>query len=97
MTYTKSKRIGFRIFDGVQALDLFGPVDAFQETNEILAEPKKHYEIVLVSYDDGPVLMLSGVKIEAHTSTENCSPLHTFIIPGGAGTRATGFPEGVIE
>ena len=89
--------LGFLVFDGVQALDLFGPMDAFEEANNIRKEQGKRYETVLVSHDGGSVLTSGGVRIEAHQSISDCPPLHTLIIPGGEGTRAADFPIDAIE
>lgn len=97
MTSAKPKKIGFLVFDGIQALDLFGPLDAFQEANDNSVGSTKHYELILVSHDGGSVLTSSGVRIEAHRSIKNCPSLHTLIVAGGEGTRAPDFPADVIQ
>lgn len=98
MSSAKPKKIGFLVFDGVQALDLFGPIDAFQEANDNpTIGSRKHYEVVVVSHDGGPVVTSSGVRIEAHQSIKNCPALHTLIVPGGEGTRNPDFPTDAIN
>ncbi len=97
MKYRKTKPIGFLVFDGVQPLDLFGPLDAFQEANDVAAKPTKPYSTTIVSKDGLPVVTSSGVTIQAHESIQTCPPLHTLIIPGGSGARNKGFPKDVLE
>lgn len=97
MTNNTPKRIGYLVFDGLQALDLFGPMDAFEEANSLLPDNKHHYEQVLVAADGQSVAMSNGVRIEPHVTLADCPPLHTLIVPGGAGTRAPSFPDIAID
>ena len=87
--------IGYLVFDGVQALDLFGPLEAFQEANDQIAAAR--YRNVLVSETGAPAMSSSGVVVSAHHSIADCPPLDTLIIPGGAGARVKGFPSAALS
>lgn len=97
MSFDATRRTGFLAYDGMQALDLFGPLEAFQETNEILDCPVPLYENLVVTQDGGPVTSSSGVVISAHASLRDCPPLHTLVIPGGEGARKPDFPQAVLD
>lgn len=90
-------RIGFLVFDGIQALDLFGPQEAFAEANKCGADLHMNYECLLISEDGQPVTTESGISLGAHISIDDCPPLHTLIIPGGAGSRPHLIPQRVID
>lgn len=96
MARRKPHYIGYLIFDGVQALDLFGPLDAFDEANEQIDSNQAHYKNVLVSKDGAPVTMSNGAAVEAQASIHDCPSLDTLIIPGGSGARIIDFPNEVI-
>jgi len=92
------KNIGYLAFDGMQALDLFGPLEAFQEANEQLPKGRRAtYRNVVVTLDGSPVVSSSGVTINAHKSIKTCPPLHTLVISGGAGARAPDFPVEILD
>jgi transcriptional regulator GlxA family with amidase domain len=58
------------VFDGVQALDVAGPLDVFAEANLLL--PKKdHYEITLVGERPGSVVCSSGMEFKVHYDYPN--------------------------
>ncbi len=97
MAIKQVKKIGYLAFDGVQALDLFGPLESFQEANEILERDPAPYENVIISKDGQPVRTSSGVMINAHISIADCKSLHTLIIPGGEGARLEEFPQETIN
>lgn len=95
MTRRKRQRIGYLVFDGVQALDLFGPLDAFAEANDQI--DGANYENVVISETGGPVTTSSGVVLNAHASIRDCAPIDTLIIAGGSGARAIDFSNDVID
>ena len=90
-------RVGYLVFDGIQALDLFGPLESFQEANESLEGKRLRYQNVIVSEDGHSVISSSGVEICAQKSIRECPPLDTLIIPGGAGARNENFSPDVIR
>ncbi|MEM6532030.1 MAG: GlxA family transcriptional regulator [Myxococcota bacterium] len=91
----KPRTIGFFVFDGLQALDLFGPLEALQEANELSSSSL--YRFTLVSADGGPIRTSSGVTVFADCSVDEAPVFHTLIVPGGAGARVRVFSEEVIE
>ena len=96
MKQQPAKKIGFLAFDGMQTLDLFGPLETFQEANEQVGGRRRLYENLIITRDGSSVTSSSGVRIDAHASTANCPPLHTLIIIGGEGARVSDFPEDVL-
>ncbi|MEO7578619.1 MAG: GlxA family transcriptional regulator [Massilia sp.] len=53
------------VFDGVQALDVAGPADVFNEANLLL--PKKdHYTVTLVGERPGGVVCSNGLEFKVH-------------------------------
>ncbi len=58
------------VFDGVQALDVAGPLDVFAEANLLL--PKKdHYVVTLVGERPGSVTCSSGLEFNVHYDYPN--------------------------
>ncbi|RXZ33815.1 GlxA family transcriptional regulator [Oxalobacteraceae bacterium CAVE-383] len=58
------------VFDGVQALDVAGPLDVFTEANLLL--PKKdHYQITLVGERPDSVICSSGIEFKVHCDYPN--------------------------
>lgn len=54
------------VFDGVQALDIAGPMDVFAEANNYLA-PHQQYEITLVGLHAGNVRCANGMELKVDT------------------------------
>jgi transcriptional regulator GlxA family with amidase domain len=85
-------RIGILGFEGVTALDLVGPGDAFAIANEVsqaLNGDPPPYRITLLGLTGRGFVAESGLSFEAHASLEDAPPLDTLIVPGGSGLRAT--------
>lgn len=72
------------VFDGVQALDVAGPLDVFAEANLLL--PKKdHYEITLVGQRPGSVVCSSGMEFKVHCDYPNFhSESELLLVAGGS-------------
>ncbi|HVA56989.1 MAG: DJ-1/PfpI family protein [Gemmatimonadaceae bacterium] len=95
------RRVGVLIFDGIQALDVFGPADAFasdafrREDGEF--GPAGPYEIVLIALGGRTVRSSSGAMLRADVQAGAKRPaqlkLDTLMIPGGAGLRRAGAAE----
>ena len=83
----KSRRIGIIGYEGVQGLDLVGPLDAFSAANGIASRPTVPYETVLIGVREGAFRAESGVQFLANATLENVPSLDTVIIPGGRGIR----------
>jgi len=55
-------KVAMVIFDGVQALDVAGPLDVFAEANTLLSEPQK-YKVSLVGLQAGIVTCSNGIQL----------------------------------
>ncbi|CAM2155627.1 AraC family transcriptional regulator, transcriptional activator FtrA [Pararobbsia alpina] len=55
-------KVAIVVFDGVQALDVAGPLDVFAEANTMLSEHQK-YEVSLVSLRAGSVTCSNGMQL----------------------------------
>ena len=79
------KQIYF-IAGGFQGLDLFGPLDAFMETNDIIHQA---YESKILSLNEGAVLSSHGQQILADhgLADQQSIELDDLIICGGTGMR----------
>jgi transcriptional regulator GlxA family with amidase domain len=84
-----SRRVGILGFDGIMALDIVGPVDAFT-TATIEGDggaPRQCYEVVIIGLSSRPFVSESGILFKPHTTLRNVPSLDTLIIPGGKGLR----------
>jgi transcriptional regulator GlxA family with amidase domain len=83
------KRIGLIGFDGVVAIDLAGPADAFTYAEIPGGQngPKRCYEVVTIGLSDRPFVAESGLVFTPQKSFKNAPPLDTLVIPGGSGLR----------
>jgi transcriptional regulator GlxA family with amidase domain len=83
------KRIGFIGFDGVVALDLAGPAEAFAcaEIREERRNPERCYEVLTIAISNRPFISESGVMFKPHKTFKNAPSFDTLIIPGGSGLR----------
>src|SRR6266478_4557823 len=83
------KRIGFIGFDGVVAIDLAGPVEAFDCAQIPGGQngPRKCYEVVTIGLSNRPFVAESGLVFIPQKTFKNAPPLDTLIIPGGKGLR----------
>ncbi len=63
-------KLAIVVFDGVQSLDVSGPMDVFAEANACL--PKhQHYEIALVGVRPGPVTCSNGLQLNVPVDYAN--------------------------
>src|SRR6516162_859669 len=85
----RPRRVGFLAFDGVMALDVIGPVDAFTsasiEGNNGASQAA--YEVAIIGLSKRPFVSESGVLFKPHATIHNAPALDTLIIPGGSGLR----------
>lgn len=82
-------RVGLIGYEGIQALDMIGPSDAFTipTVNDVDGKPQPLYEIVVLGLTKKPFRAESGVLVHPHTTLGEAPSLDTLIIPGGKGTR----------
>jgi len=95
-----ARRVGFLGFDGVQALDLFGPADAFGSdvflSRHLNGEPQRHwppYEIVTIALSGRRFTATTGITVKADLSLGARVRLDTLIVPGGEGLRRPGVAD----
>ena len=83
------KRIGFLVYDGITALDLIGPAEAFacaRLAGERAAQ-RPAYEVVTLGLGRRACVSESGVTIVPSTTIAAAPSLDTLIVPGGQGLR----------
>ena len=82
-------RVALLGYDGVQTLDLVGPLDAFDSATE--AAPGA-YSCLVTSVDGAPFASEAGLSITPACALADAGHIDTLIVPGGAGARrpATG-------
>jgi transcriptional regulator GlxA family with amidase domain len=85
----KPLRVGLIGYDGIQALDMIGPSDAFTipTANGENGRPQPLYEVVVLGLTNKPFYAESGVLFQPHETLKRAPVLDTLIIPGGKGTR----------
>src|SRR5207245_3242424 len=95
-----SRRIGFLGFDGLQALDLFGPSDAFRSdvflNRRLNGEVQAHwppYDVVGIGRTGRRFTTSSGIVVKADRIIGGRIDLDTLVIPGGSGLRRPGVAE----
>ncbi len=83
------KRIGFIGFDGVVAIDLAGPAEAFAcaQIKEGENGTKPCYEVLTIASSNQLFAAESGVVFKPQKTFKNAPPLDTLIVPGGSGLR----------
>ncbi|MEV6567903.1 GlxA family transcriptional regulator [Streptomyces kronopolitis] len=72
------------LFDGVQALDVCGPVEVFHGASP--GEPAS-YRIRTAALDAAPVRTTSGLTLVPDLTLDEAGVPHTLLVPGGQGTR----------
>jgi len=85
----KQKRVGFLGYEGVMALDLAGPIDAFTtaEIDESANQRESCYEVVIIGLSGKAFTSESGIVFKPDRTILNAPALDTLIIPGGKGLR----------
>jgi transcriptional regulator GlxA family with amidase domain len=80
------RRIGFLVFDGITALDLAGPLDAFA-TPTVDGTTKPVYDLVTLGLGRKACTAESGMSIRPSAALADAPPLDTIVVPGGHGLR----------
>jgi transcriptional regulator GlxA family with amidase domain len=83
------KRVGFIGFDGVVAIDIAGPAEAFAcaRIKEGGNGPKPCYEVMTIASSNHPFIAESGIVFKPQRTFKTAPPLDTLIVPGGVGLR----------
>jgi transcriptional regulator GlxA family with amidase domain len=81
MTY----HVGIVVPQGVQALDVFGPLDVFEEANRFLPEDR-HYRSTIIGMDSGPMRCSNGALLHPHCHyVEAIADFDLLLVAGGPG------------
>jgi transcriptional regulator GlxA family with amidase domain len=85
-------------FDGLQLLDLAGPVEVLRTATRLGADPV--YDLVVATPDGEPVRSESGVQVGADRSLARLARvggcIDTLVVVGGDGTRAAVHDESLV-
>jgi transcriptional regulator GlxA family with amidase domain len=79
--------VGLLGYDGVQTIDMAGPLDAFASATGLQAGA---YRTTTVSLDGRPFTSESGLRIAPDLGLAALDAVDTLLIPGGAGLREPG-------
>lgn len=83
------QRVLIVIFDGVQSLDVTGPLEVFAGANLTQAEDRHpRYRIRIGSVEGLPVRSSSGLRMLPDVGLADAGGADLIIVPGGAGTKA---------
>ncbi len=83
-------RVGFLGFDGINALDLVGPLEAFATPSLDHGDdgPRRPcYEVLVIGLRREPFTSESGLVFTPTVDVQSAPALDTLIIPGGSGLR----------
>jgi transcriptional regulator GlxA family with amidase domain len=78
-------RVLFVLFEGVQSLDVSGPLEVFAGA---CASRPGAYRIRTAALGGGPVRTSAGLLLHPDEDLRTAGPADTLIVPGGDGTRA---------
>jgi transcriptional regulator GlxA family with amidase domain len=87
-------RVALLGYDGIQTLDLCGPLDAFSSANALR---RGGYTTMVVSLDGAPFASEAGLRITPDCALADAGLLDTLILPGGEGLRRAGAADRVAE
>src|SRR5262245_9555813 len=81
------RRIAVLAYDGIQSLDLVGPVEVFDVASRHLIDPP--YRVEVVAPTAAPIATTSGVTITpARALADVRGDVDTFVVAGGLGVEA---------
>jgi len=75
-----ASRIGIVLFDGFELLDVFGPVELFDQLPE-------HFELDMIGPLSGPVASAQKTEVVATVAYDQAPECDIVLVPGGIGTR----------
>ncbi|HEY4284404.1 MAG TPA: DJ-1/PfpI family protein [Chthoniobacterales bacterium] len=83
------KRIGILGYDGVAAINVVGPLEAFSNAFQFdRGEEASHcYEVTIIACNGDHFVTDTGVTVQAQPSRPGDPPFDTIIVPGGGGMR----------
>jgi len=85
----RTKRIAVLGYDDVQALDIAGPLDAFDAANSGTHSGRRNYETLLLGLTNRSFGSEAGISFKPHAAIDRIGEIDTLIIPGGRSLRST--------
>jgi transcriptional regulator GlxA family with amidase domain len=85
-----TKRVGVLVFNGVNAVDVVGPMEVFASAGRAdftRGESKGLYRTQLIGLTDEPITAESGIRLLPDCRLADAPVLDTLIVPGGWGLR----------
>lgn len=82
-----TKSVQLVAFSRMTFLDLSGPLDVFLTANDIVEGSQTPYDVSVIS-PAGPAEMRAGMSIHTGVLSDDSTPPHTLIVPGGRGVHA---------
>ena len=82
-----TRKIGFLLFDGMNALDLTGPLEAFHCVTHVGTHTP--YRFFFIGLERKAYTAESGFKMMAELTMDEVDELDTLFIPGGRGSRSS--------
>jgi transcriptional regulator GlxA family with amidase domain len=87
-----SRQVVIVLFDGVQSLDVTGPLEVFVGARRLLEldeRGRRDYEVRMLSRDGAALLTSSGLTIVPEGKLSDApAQIDTLVVPGGRGARA---------
>lgn len=84
MADMKQRSVLVVLFDGIQSLDVTGPMEVFAGASRF---PEVSYELRTASLDGAPIRSSCGLTLVPDGSLADAPVPHTLLVPGGRGTR----------
>jgi transcriptional regulator GlxA family with amidase domain len=95
-----AREVVILLFDGVQSLDVTGPLEVFAAGERLIASragAARGYKVTTLSASGAPVRTSSGLTIVADGGLEDLlAEIDTLIVPGGDGARAVSSDERLL-
>jgi transcriptional regulator GlxA family with amidase domain len=96
-----TRRIAMIGFDGLQVLDVTGPLEVFARASRLLLEQGRAvvapYSVILAARKVGPVTSSSGLALVAECGWHELGELDTLLVAGGVGTRAAHEDDELVD
>ena len=89
-------------YDGIQGLDLVGPIDVFHAANALLDADRlagRRYELAIASPSGRSIATEAGLRIETTALSELApgEPIDTLLIPGGLGAHRLAGDDATVD
>jgi transcriptional regulator GlxA family with amidase domain len=93
------RRVGIIGYEGVQALDLVGPFDAFTtvKAEDKTGKIQPGYEVVIIGLNGKVFRSEGGLLFRPHVPLRNAPAIDTLLIPGGEGSRIAKTSETIAQ